>query len=277
MTSRHDSGTTPPLSSSRRTFALLAAGGALAGGIWTVGLSALARGRGTHLTVVGDRGWQVILLESGTERVLLLVGEFEVSPSPTIARILTTLRQHVDVVISTVSARSHLALEGRFANALFVLLDAPEEQADTLQVRSLRNRLEISTRGSRLDLERMLRGNWMQGNDDPDDWMVTLSVGKLAVAIAGSLAVLAEHASPETALAIAPAGSPRDISARLPGISIAVNGYGLDRDEATRDDPDSDSWLVRVFPADSARFTFSENHLTLPEWAQPLSGQIDLA
>jgi hypothetical protein len=148
--------------------------GGLAGGLWTVVLASISRSSKPDLTVVGDDGWQIALLEAGTDRVLICSGNFEVSADPAVRRLLTTLRQYVDVIVATGSALLHLDRSGPLAAAFVVQLDAPLNQTDTPSFQGLRHHLTITLDGGQLNLERIPQHEWTDEAAAEASWWIRL-------------------------------------------------------------------------------------------------------
>lgn len=254
---------------SRRQLATMTSIGALAGGVWTVGLASVLRSAEPDITILGTGDWQVVFLESGTDRILFLVGTFDSSPEGAISQLLSTLRQHVDLVVATSSAIAQLDRSGQLGRAVWIQLDAEPTQPDSLRLRALRQRLVISVQGGSVDMRRIPQREWSRQEQLPASWIVELQLGGLRLALANSLLMAASTASPETALLIAPGGNIDAALNLLPNVSIATNGYGFE--PLLEPVAKSDGYLVRTFPRDSARFRFNDGVLSLPSWAQPIA------
>ncbi len=253
----------------RRQLASMTAAGALAGGIWTVGLASILRSAEPDLTILGSDDWQVMLLETGTDRILLLIGTFDDSPNDAIRQLRSTLRQHVDLIIATGSAIAMTDRSGVLERAALIQLDADPAQPDSLRVRALRQRLVVEFQDVTIDLQRIPDHEWSSLEQRPASWVIHLRISELEVVIGPDLEQAARQASPTAAMLVAPGGDVGSALALAPGVSIVANGYGLEV-PATLPGT-SGGYLVRTFPTDSSRLRFTENRISLPSWAQPLS------
>jgi len=263
-----DRGSSPRVRMSRRRMATLSAIGGLAGGLWSVGLATLSRGSEPELTIVGHDSWQVAMLETGTDRVLICTGIFEDSADPAVRRLLTTLRQHVDVIVATESALLHLDRTGALARSFVVQLDAAPNQTDTPTFRALRHQLSITFDGGQLDLERIPQDEWNDESPADATWWIRLELLGLTMVMAPDLDTAAAVAPLETTLAVAPSGEAARFLQVLPGAAIATNGYGWD--DTSEQFVTAPTYLIRTFPDDPARFRFEEDRLVLPDWSQEL-------
>lgn len=258
-----------PAQFSRRQLAALTSIGALAGGFWTVGLASVLRSAEPDLTILGEDDWQVMLLESGTDRVLFLVGTFEKDPNPAIRQVLSTLRQHVDLVVATSSAIGYLDRTGPIKRSTWIQLDADPTQPDSVRQRALRRRLVATLKGGEIDLQRILQHEWSRANQQPASWVANLTFGDVRIAIGNDLASAASAASPASTVLIAPRGDIGGALGLLPGTSIVTNGDRVGAPSANL--ARADGYLVRTFPRDSARLRFSDGKISLPGWAQPIA------
>src|SRR5680860_497973 len=130
MCSHDASASTSPPEPNRRAFAAACIGAAATGATWMTGFSLIIRGRHPQLLVVGDDAWQVMLIEHGSNRIVILNGEFERSPEQEIDRLCSVLRQHVDVVAGTRTALSLLSNDFRSRRSVDTLIQldgAPDQ------------------------------------------------------------------------------------------------------------------------------------------------------
>ena len=247
----------------------MTAAGAFAGGIWTVGLASILRSAEPDLTVVGSQDWQVMLLETGTDRILLMIGDFTESPDKAIGQLRSTLRQHVDLIVATGSAIARTDRSGALEHAALILLDAGSSQPDSLRTRALRQRLVVQFQGGTLDLRRLPVQEWSVSAQQPASWVIQIRIADLVVVIAPDLELAARLAPDSAAMLVAPQGDVARALEFAPSVSIVTNGYGL---EASPPLPAGvTGYLVRTFLTDSTRLRFAGNRISLPTWAQPLS------
>jgi hypothetical protein len=208
------------------------------------------------------------MLEAGTDRVVICIGLFDEDADSAVRRLLTTLRQHVDVIVATESALLHLDRTGALARSFVVQLDAPPNQTDTPSFRALRHQMSITFDGGQLTLERIPQDEWNVGSPADASWWIRLDLFELTIVMAPDLDIAAAVAPAETALAVAPTGEAARFLQVLPGAAIATNGYGWDK--PSEQFVTAPTYLVRTFPGDPARFQFEEDRLVLPDWSQEL-------
>jgi hypothetical protein len=243
--------------------------GGLTGGLWTLGLAAIARSSGPTFTVVGDDDWQVALLEAGSDRILIFSGVFDERVDGSVELLLTTLRQHVDVIVATGSALEHLDRTGPLARSLVVQLDAAADQVDTPWVRALRQQMTISLDAGRLSLERIPLGEWRIGSESLAGWWIRLDLDSLTIVMAPDAETAAMFAPIETALVVVPGGNTLQLLHTLPGAALATNGRRWS--DAVVPQVTERTFLVQTFPEDPARFRFDRSRLELPGWSQDLA------
>lgn len=256
--------------SSRRRLASLIAGGALTGGVWSTGLSVLARGRHPQVFVLGNDGWQVLLIEHGTSRILMLIGTFEESPDREIDLLCGLLRQHIDVVVGSGEALGSLSstFRNRRSVRTIVQLDGSEAIASSPAFVPLAEPVQLRAGVLGVRLDPLSEGRWKTGSPGVSHWIAHLTAGDLIVAIGPSLDVIANHGRAHSTLAIAPVGDIARVWSVIPGITIASNtrdslatlGAGLSSRVQTR--------LVRTFRRDIAAFRLKDNRIELPDWTR---------
>ena len=106
----------------RRMFVATCVGSAALGASWLTGLALLARGRHPQMFAVGEDAWQVLLVEHGDRRIMILNGDFEHSPEPEVNRLCSLLRQRLDVVAGTGKALALLSNNFRARRAVDTLI-----------------------------------------------------------------------------------------------------------------------------------------------------------
>lgn len=255
---------------SRRRLIALIGGGALTGAVWTTGLSVLARGRYPQLFVLGSGGWQVVLLEHGTTRVVLLLGEFEVSPESDIDLLCGLLRQHIDVVVGDGEALRMLSSTFRERRAVSTLLQtgASSVAPGSGRYRWLPEPVTLQVGTVALTIEPLPSDEWLQDEMGERNWIAHATVSDITIALAPAIDTIAAHGNPDSTLAIAPRGDVARLWRLAPGTAVATNA----RETIDAIDPSvSDSSrkvLVRTFRRDIAAFVVKDGRLTLPNWAE---------
>lgn len=256
----------------RRRLVATCGGAAALGASWLTGLALLARGRHPQMFVVGDDTWQVLLVEHGHRRILILNGEFEHSPEPEINRLCSVLRQRIDVVAGTANALALLSNDFRARRAVdtVIQLDGLPGQASSPDFVPLTRSIEISFGEVIVQFRPLPQSQTEPDHDATSAWIAHVHVRQLVAAIASSLDLIAEHASTESSLAIAATGSVDDMPEFLLGRATAINAPSARRASDTQVIGSLDrrqSALIRVFPRDIASFVFRGDRLILPDWA----------
>ncbi len=257
---------------SRRKLVGLTIGGAIAGGTWSTGFAILARGTHPQFFVIGANGWQLVLVEHGQRRALIGIGDFEGDIREYVAKLKTSLRQHVDIVIGESGFLSELTtLTDQWRGPVRVQLDGSSFAPSSSQLVHLRDRTDVGIGDFTLTLERLPDGEWSYGTSaSQSTWIGHLSLGSLRVAIAPSLNVAANHAQPDSALTMAPQGDFARLQRVLPSSGIVTNASSV-RDAVTASSDTSATTLVRTFRADIAAFRIRHGRIELPDWTQSVS------
>ncbi len=257
-----------PAPISRRKLVGLSLASALAGGIWTTGFAVLARGVHPQFLAIGDDAWQVVLIEHGQRRALIGLGLFDTHVLDYVPGLTTSLRQHIDIVIGESGFLEGLSpLSGQWANAVRVQLDGSAFAAGSPTYLHLRDQITIGLGEITLTLRGLPSGEWNRENTIPPGWIGHLRHGHVTVAMSSSLDVAAEHARPESALAIAPGGDFSRTQRLLPATGIVTNSSSVPDDAIAKRGPGS-TVLVRTFRADVASFRIREGKIELPGWTQ---------
>ncbi len=260
----------PSPATSRRRLIALTLGAAVGGAAWASGLSILARGRHPQVFVLGDDVWQIVLVEHGTNRVIVLVGVFERSPEPEIDLLCGVLRQHLDVVIGDEAGLRFLSpgFRERRSVSTVVQMDGSRLLSSAERHISLVDPLTLRAGAFGLTLTPLLEVHWNSRQSLVGEWIGHLTLGDLAIAIAPTLETIAQHAPVPTTMAIAPSGDIARVWRTLPGIVIATNSR-LSLAEISAGVPtERSTTLVRTFPRDTAAFVFKEDRIHLPDWTQ---------
>jgi hypothetical protein len=242
--------------------------GALAGGIWGTGLAILARGTHPQFFVIGDDAWQLVLVEHGQRRALIGIGEFERPMDEQIARLTTSLRQHVDLVIGESSFLAHARTStSKWNGAVRIQMDGSVIAPGSSRLVHLQDRITAGIGDFTLTLQRLPDGEWHRDRLGPPSWIAHLQIDNLIVGLAPSLDIAAEHVRPEVALAIAPEGDIARLQRLIPHAGIVTNP-GSVPDAAATSAGEARTTLIRTFPADIASFRIRDGHIQLPDWTQ---------
>jgi len=252
-------------------------GSAALGASWMTALAVLARGQHPQLFVVGDDAWQVVLIEHRDHRIVILNGEFEQSPETEIDRVCSVLRQRIDVVAGAGLALSLLSNDFRHRRSVgsVIQLDGSPGQVSSTNFVPMTEPIAISVGDIDVQARPLPATQWDQDTNGGVSWIAHVQVGQVVVAMAPSLDLIAQHASIETTLAIAPAGDLGSMKRSLPDVAVAINARSANRpaDSQSRIDTDPQGLLlVRIFPQDIAGFVFRDGRLILPDWTQPARG-----
>lgn len=228
------------------------------------------------LLVVGEGDWQCVLLLAGRVRVLVLTGQPPQNEPVPITRLLSAMRQRIDVIVATPGGLS--TLSGDFARRwrirrTFVL---PDSDAELRSVHTGEHALHLP-HGIRLDVRIAAAGEWSahdEGAPSTAGSMVSISHGPTVVAMAATLDTIARFHPMRATMALAPGGTWPDGGGLGSVPVLAVNGDQVETpDPASADQTGADAasrWLVRIFPADVAVFALSPEGLSLPSWRQRL-------
>lgn len=262
---------------SRRRFVATVLGSAAIGATWTTGLAELARGRHPQIFAVGDDRWQVLLIEHGSARIVLLSGVFERSPEPEIDLLCGLLRQHIDLVAGTSAALGFLSRQFRKRRSVstVIQLDGAAMLGASTRFRPLVEPLKLSGGNLDLTLRPIPNGHWSEAVPDFPEWIGHLSSGPIGIAIARNLSVIARYGHPDSGLAIAPVGDIDILHGTLPTIAVAANADSVNEWRAAgwKNDPESRTavWTTRTFRQDIGAFVLRNGEIRLPAWSQQLS------
>lgn len=257
---------------SRRHLTTLIVGGALTGAVWTTSLAVLARGRHPQIFALGVDQWQVLLLEHGTNRIVILVGTFDASPEPAIDLLCGLLRQHIDVVVGSGEALGLLSSRFRARRAVttFVDTDGAPSNGNSRRYVSLSAAIQMRAGALRFEIVPLPDGQWQGEHSKGQQWMVHVTIGDLTVAIGPTLDVIADAGNSNAALAIAPAGDVGRLWSTIPGVTVATNS--ADSLAWPDEEPPAAETmrLVRTFQRDIAAFVVKDGRIQLPDWTQEM-------
>ncbi|MDQ3655988.1 MAG: hypothetical protein M3457_13040 [Chloroflexota bacterium] len=257
-------------SMSRRRLTTMTIGSALTGAVWTTSLAVLARGRHPQVFALGADEWQVLLLEHGTNRIIILVGAFKESPEPAIDMLCGLLRQHIDVVVGSGEALGLLSSSFRARRAVttFVDTNGSPSHASSRRYVSLSDAVQLRAGALHVEVAPLPDGQWKNKQSKGQPWIVHVTIGDLTIAIGPTLDVIADSGHIDAALAIAPEGDVARLWRTIPGIAVATNS----RDSLERLDEDASAAdtmrLVRTFDRDIAAFVVRDGRIQLPDWTR---------
>lgn len=262
---------TAPDTVNRRNLVATIAGGALLGGLWGAAFPALATERRPTVSVVGEDNSQVVLVDSGTARALILAGEPEESLFEELPAMMTVFRQRIDLLIGGGPAiQSHvarLASRWRIRHALVMStgVDAPSLPiASTVVSEAVDVELSTTVRGS---VHIGHRNEWMAGAPAAQTplWAIRIASGRASITIAPDVRSYAAIAPAPASVLVAPHAPSTALLAVSPVGAMAVN-----YDSHTIDPPALNGpVLTRVYPRDVARLVFDDDGIALPEWSRP--------
>jgi len=254
---------------SRRRLSTLILGGALTGAVWTTGLTVLARGRHPQIFALGADEWQVLLLEHGTNRIVILVGTFEASPEPAIDLLCGLLRQHIDVVVGSGDVLGLLSSRFRARRSVttFVDTDRSPSHVSSRRYVSLSDAIRLRAGPLHMEVAPLPNGQWKSEQSTGQEWIIHVALGDVTIAIGPTLDVIADSGNSNAALAIAPAGDVARLWRTIPGVTVATNSRdSLDQDALAADT----TRLVRTFQRDIAAFVVRDGRIQLPDWTREM-------
>ncbi len=257
---------------SRRQFTAAVVGGAMIGATWTTSLAVFARGRHPQIFVVGDDGWQILLIEHRTARILVLSGDFDKPLDMEVDHLLGLLRQHIDVVIGTEASLDRLpaGLLTRRSVSTTVALDGSTASGTSNSFLPLTDSISLTAGAFNLVMHRLPVEEWSAVPSAKSSWIGQVAVGGLSVAIGPTLEILGLHGHPSTALAIAPRGDLGAVTRLVPAAAIVTNARSAARTlpQTSTGGNSRSTWLIRTYPADIAGFVVRNDRMQLPGWSQ---------
>lgn len=255
---------------SRRRLSLLSGGAAAAGAAWTSGLAVSTKGWRPQVSVLGERDWQVLLLDHRGNRTLILAGDFEESPVPAIDRLCGVVRQHVDIVAGSRDALGLLPPDfpDRRAVATIVELDPPPGLSNSPSYIGLDDPISIRAGSMEIELVPHVEGAWKMNGSQTRAWVGRVIADRVTVEFGSSLETLSRLGWSNAALAIAPGGDVAGIWRATPGIAVATNTRQRIENLASTGGVRHPTTLIRIFPEAVATFRFRNGRLVLPEWVE---------
>ncbi|MGC4106030.1 MAG: hypothetical protein QM753_06705 [Thermomicrobiales bacterium] len=236
--------------------------GATTGALWVGGFTWLIRRHDPTLEVIGRGDDLMALLDTGSFRALIVVGQ---GRPDRIGTLLGTFRRRVDMVIGSqvgIAALGDARIE-RLGITQALVLDVPsgvkslpatEEPGPAVLHADLLN-------GMVLTIGTFPQGAWQQDREASQVWTVTIARGEHRCAIAPNLAVLSDHAESGVVVGIGAKGDLDHLWDMLRTPLIAVNANRYPKPDSTVQGMTS----FRIFPNDPLTFTFSKDGIAVAE------------
>lgn len=261
-------GTSPLPSMTRRSWIATSVAGMVLGGIWGAGIGALALPKKPTLAVVGRQSAQIILLDTLSARVLIVLGDPDAGLVDQVPALMTIMRQRIDIVIGTAPGTAALGESFAFrwnVSQTIVIPDtigsSPGPNTSTRSTSSQSTAINLD-RGVSLSIDITTRGGW-NGLPPQSLWSVTVVHGRHTVVLGPDEASLLATAPDRLSLIIVPAVSGPSFEQKLSPGSIAIN----ENNHREMHQRAHGTALVRTYPEDIARFVFAEDGIELPFWA----------
>lgn len=252
----------------RRELIATVAGGTVIGAMWGAAFPVLAMEGRPTIAVVGKDDAQLVLVDSGSARVLVLVGEPDNSLLDRLPAMLTVFRQRIDLVVGSLPAlTAHIgALAYRWSLRQAIVLNATSD-APSLPIASdvVSNSLDV-TLGNSVTLEIRVghRDEWrtpVAGTLAPL-WSIRVAQGDAAVSIVPDARSFAAMLPGPAAVLVSPSAPSPEVRAKGPTRSLAINFDSESIDPL----PADGVALTRIFPRDIGRFVLTEDGVQLPAW-----------
>jgi hypothetical protein len=235
--------------------------GIAAGVAWSTSVAWATRIQIPTIDVIGKDESQLLLLDTGAERVLLLSGPLHPDLVASIPDILGLFRQRVDILLAgrTVLDSIGDALAGSATiGTTFSFLDASDGTASG----------SVLQQPTELTLSHGVSVRWIPqwryATEMAATWRIEARRGDQIVAIASSLDHLATASTAAFTLAVAPTGSIPLSLRKSVSSHFAMNARVIDEQ---MDHVQSGAVLIRVFDEDAAQFELHGSGIRLPGWA----------
>jgi hypothetical protein len=251
---------------SRRQLNLAGIAGAAVGLAWSSGLVWATQVHIPTIDVVGMDDSQLLLLDTGAERVLILTGPPHADLTETLSDVLGLFRKRIDVVFGKQAVlESQLALLDRKWEPGIIISLAEDEGRASSRVATVIGGPFVLTlsHGVTLCCMRATRYSADQPGAEPG-WRIEVRRGVNVVGISESIDHLAAVPVEPYTLAIAATGSISLAERRSVAMSYAVNTRVIDEQVALAQ---PGTTLIRVFDGESARFELREGGVRMPSWA----------
>lgn len=264
---------TNPLSvHSRRTVIFSGIGGLAAGGWWATVFAWFAKVRAPIVEVIGRGESQLVLLDTGPSRLLVIIGTETDGVLENFPRLMGLFRQRIDVLLISESMLAAMSpkMRQRWTFDSVLALPARETGLPPRSDASIRDPIELSLSAAvQLRCIPHYRDAWF-GFDAPQSWRIEIERFGHVIAVAPSIDELASVPSGPFALAIAPSGSIQLASRKTVASSLALNAREIDNQE---DEAIEGMTLTRIFNEDVARFEMHQEGIRLPQWAKRVTSE----
>lgn len=247
----------------RRESLIAGALGAATGVVWAGGLGLLLNRHEPTLEVIGQGDALLALLDTGTFRALVVVGD---DLSDRMSSLLGVFRRRIDLLagsqqgVATIRAKRSTGV--RIGRTL--VLDVPTGITGPMSETSPTGPAALRATlpdGMTLEFRTHVRGAWQKDATVSQSWTITISRNGHRCVLAPTLEVILDHAAPSPSVAVAP-GEDYEVQRDMLRRSIvAVNETQLTASPASGDEVTA----LRIFPRDPLTFTFQDNGITVHE------------
>ncbi len=213
----------------RRDVLATIAGGAILGAVWGAAFPALAMEGRPTIAVIGEQNAQLALIDAGSARALVFIGEPDDALLERLPAMLTVFRQRIDLVIgSAPTLAAHAgALSVRW-NVRHAVTVSPAHESPSLPIPSttVSDALDIAL-GEHVTLEIRVghRDEWR--TPDPGSgqplWSLHVRRDTAAVTIVPDARSFAATLPGPSAVLIAPSAPSPELRAKSPARSLAIN------------------------------------------------------
>ena len=266
-------GTLPPdpVPVSRRATLGMLLGTGVVGAAWGTWFTALNGVRSPSATVVGADEWQLTLIEAGRCRVVIMLGTPDQSIGETLALVMGSFRQRIDMVIGAPASLNRLppGYRDRWNVQSTIVLGGAAAQSLAGRRGSITSSTLVRL-GSRLQLSLtpVIRNRWNASGASaavPDRWIVSVESNGSTICLAEQLEDIAGASTTPFAVTVAPQGDLLVAWSRNPMSAIAINNDHVPPEAITsgQDVPGGRRWLVAVFRDDPVHLAFVENGVKL--------------
>jgi hypothetical protein len=247
---------------SRRALLFASVSGMAAGGWWATALAFVSRTRTPVVEVTGSAESQLVIVDTGRTRSLIVIGESIDSLLNDLPRRMGLFRQRIDLLFATESALSTLpaGLYDRWRFGAVIALPGGSPDLPTRAAATIRDPTAFD-----LSAGVTLRC-WPQYRSSRPEptWRMEIERLGQVMALAASTDDLSMVPAPKYALAVAPHGSISLARRKSVAAAIALNARVIDRQGAGAGD---DMILTRIFDMDVARFEMQRGQIRLPDWS----------
>jgi len=257
-----------PRLSRRAAFASVASGLVL-GAVWGATFPIVASESRPSIAIVGHRGAQLVLIDSGKARALVFLGDPDDRLIERIPSIMTLFRQRIDVIVGTrpVMERRAFDLKSRWSieHAVAVHSSAiPPSWAMPATVISDAASIDL---GGEMTLRCTVghRGEWLIGHESSSTpWSARLTHPSGEVVLVPDAASLDALGPVDAPLIVMPEPAPGHVQSWKTARALAIN-YDSD---AAEENTSPTVAITRTYPQDIARFTFGNDGIELPAWTE---------